>query len=218
MQRINTSNRPPAQALPPASAALSDLARQAREAHVAAGQAVCDAVCHALIAGKALIAAKALVPEGKWTHWVKKHCDFSDRHARRYIALAEAYEASGHTVSGDLLGLSLRGAIRKLTPPAERKPAHKAVRKAKPSGNAITGLDITAAWHAAPPAERVRAVNNIGLRPLLQAMPENWLPTLEHWVEERRSTATVHPPISIETNPEGYPPLPAHLCRALLKH
>jgi hypothetical protein len=55
------------QDVPEAAPRLEDLARQARDAHVAAGQAVNDAVRQALAAGRALIAARDLVPKGRWT-------------------------------------------------------------------------------------------------------------------------------------------------------
>jgi hypothetical protein len=41
-----------------------------------------------------------------------------------------------------------------------------------------TGLDIAAAWDAAPLAERTRGLNNIGLRALLDALPADWRPEI----------------------------------------
>jgi hypothetical protein len=92
---------------------LTELARIAREAHVATSEAVNNAMQHALTAGRALIAAKKKVSEGRWTRWIHDNCDFSDRHARRYIALVQAYEAAGHTCPADVLGQSLRKAIKR---------------------------------------------------------------------------------------------------------
>ena len=167
------SNNPaklPAQVANPGPT-LPDLPRQARDAHIAAGRAVNDAVAHALAAGRALTAAKALVPDGQWTDWVKKNCDFSDRHAPRYIALAEA--ASGHNVSADLLSLSLRAAMRRLTPPTARLASHDHNRTRPQTAKASTALEIVAVWNLAPLPERVRAIDNIGLAPLLQVIPED---------------------------------------------
>ena len=163
---------------PKTASRLEDLARQARDAHAAAGQAVSDAVHHALTAGRALIAAKKLVPEGEWVRWVSRNCNFTVRHAQRYMKLVSAYEADATRVSHDVCGLSLRGALKRLTPP---QPRAVAAPRARSAAQHTTGLTISADWDAAPFAERRRAVSNIGLWPLLEALPEEWFPALERW-------------------------------------
>ena len=89
-----------AQAAPEAS--LSDLAKIIRSG-VAAIEQVVDTVSEAidgalprvLDVGRAAIAAKQLVSKGEWGLWVRRHCNTSERHIRRCIAVTEA---SGHSV------------------------------------------------------------------------------------------------------------------------
>ncbi len=117
---------------------LSDLAKIIRSG-VAAIEQVADTVSKAinntlprvLEVGRAAITAKQLVPKGEWGLWVRRHCNTSERHIRRCIALTEAYEASGHTVSADLAGLSFRGLMSKLTPPKKRADVPKGMRRQK---------------------------------------------------------------------------------------
>ena len=172
-----------------AAATLPDLAVTIRAEHAAVGQAVDDALSHALGAGRALIAARRLVPEKGWGAWLKKNRDISDRHARRYAALVHAYDASGHTVPGDLVGLSLRGLMRKLTPPqASRRPSPATRPAAQPRG----GLDVVDAlgwWSRASIADRRRFIDNVGWTELVGAIPQGWYPTVQQWLGAR-TTAT----------------------------
>jgi hypothetical protein len=50
-----------------------------------------------------------------------------------------------------------------------------------------TALDIAAAWKSAPHAERMRAVDGIGLRQLLAVIPDDWWPLITEHVRERCS-------------------------------
>jgi hypothetical protein len=98
----------PAQAGPD----LNTLAAAVRTEHQAVGYAARNVLEHAMAAGDALIAARALVPEGRWGRWLRDHCDLSDRHARRYATLAAAraeIEARTRVSAPDL---SLRGALK----------------------------------------------------------------------------------------------------------
>jgi hypothetical protein len=165
---------------------LADLARTACEAHAATGREIGEAVRHAITGGRALIAArKRLIEDGQWTVWVNRNCNFTIRHAQRYIKLVEAYDADATRVSRDVLGLSLRGALKRLTTTKTAANSRKSKGAVK-NGWRTTGLDIAEAWDTAPLEERTRAINNIGLKPLLQALPENWIPSIEKWLAERR--------------------------------
>ena len=55
---------------------------------------------------------------------------------------------------------------------------------------------------------------NIGLRPLLQALPRDWLPAVESWVVEQLHPAITPVTIApIETDENGFPELPNCLRR-----
>jgi hypothetical protein len=179
-----------------AGTSLSDLAARIREAHAGVTAAVSSVVKHALAAGRAAIAAQGMVTKGQWEHWLQKSCDVTPRHVRRYMALARAYEASGHSVSeDDLVGLSLRGAIKKLTPPQPKAVAAVAVARKKgpdpkTSRSRVRHVDILALWIEAPLDEQVKTVDGIGLQRLLGIIPVAWWPLIEKHVAERRQSST----------------------------
>ncbi len=54
----------------------------------------------------------------------------------------------------------------------------------------IKHVDLIAAWNDAPPEERTRAIDGIGLKPLLAALPEAWIPLIEEWLAARRKKET----------------------------
>jgi hypothetical protein len=150
---------------------LGELATAIREAHTGVTAAVSSVVKYALAAGRAAIVAQGMVPKGQWEHWLQKTCDVCPRHVRRYMALSRVYEAGGHSVSEDeLVGLSLRGAIKKLTPPKTKPAGHTSQPAARserskpkqPAGRRRTHIDILAIWDEAPPEERVKAIDSIG--------------------------------------------------------
>jgi hypothetical protein len=180
-----------------ATASLRELANIIRTEHAVVGQAANNVLVHALVLGRALIAAQEQLstkPKGEWEAWLLANCRFGERHARRYTALVRAYDARGHSVSADLVDLSVRGLMRRLMPPkAHDRPQPAALKKpAKHSGPtkssaAKTGhTDIIEAWIAARATERTCALDGIGLKPLLAAMPPNWWPLIERHLAERQ--------------------------------
>jgi hypothetical protein len=194
------SNIPPvdgAQAAPKAS--LSDLAKIIRSG-VAAIEQVVDTVSQAingalprvLDVGRAAIAAKQLVPKGEWGLWVRRHCNTSERHIRRCIAVTEAYEASGHSVSADFAGMSFRALMRKLTPPKKRGDAAQTTRRRKPS---IAGQDNlnSLLWTNASPTERASFISAIGWQAIVEAIPADWRPAIEAWLHPKPALAVIDP-------------------------
>jgi hypothetical protein len=174
-----------------ATPSLPDLAKQIRAEHAAVVQAANRVLAHVLAAGRALITAQETVPKGQWEKWLRRNCEVSDRHARRYMALTRAYaeqSASGHTVSGDLVDLSLRGLMRQLTPASQNKQPAGRPRPTKPKKkpNRTTALDLLELWTQLPAAERRRFLDGTGLRAILEAIPEAWMPELEQWLEDHR--------------------------------
>jgi hypothetical protein len=95
-------------------------------------------------------------------------------------------------------------------------PRRQADRPHKAASTSIgqkhtTGLDIVNVWNTTPPPERIRALNNIGLKPLLEALPPDWLSAIEMWVTEQRKSVAARP-VSIE-DVNGFPNMPEHLKR-----
>jgi hypothetical protein len=136
------------------------------------------------------------------------------------MKLYEAHAAMRHTVShssgsvsDDLIGLSLRAAMKRLTPSAKRKSeADSKPRTSFDRTHPTTGLEIIAAWNAASPVERAHAVSNIGWRPLAQAIPADWVPSVERWIAEQRQPSN-DSAVLIESGPDGFPEMPASLMR-----
>ena len=172
---------------------LADLACVVREALAGLQAAFSNAVGHAIDAGRALIVAKERVRHGEWGKFLK-NCDIGDRQAQRYMRLALLVEANP-TSKSDLPGLSIEEAIKKLSPPnqALKSVEHQEAReRRKPEREApakITHTDIIAAWIGASLDEKTKALDSIGMEPLLAAIPPGWLPQLEKLIGERRQSA-----------------------------
>jgi hypothetical protein len=167
-------------------ASLADLATHIRNAHVSVVSAFASAIENAIEAGKLLIAAKAQTPHGGWSKFLKK-CNVGERQAERYAHLARLIEAKPSSRT-DLAGLSIQAAIKKLSPPKLLvTPKQSNDRKPNaPPAPKTEHADILAAWVNAPIAERTRAIEGIGLAPLLPAVPSEWLPLMEKHIADRQ--------------------------------
>lgn len=67
---------------------LPVLAGEIKAAHAGVMDAATTAAERAIVAGKALIEAKALVKHGQWLPFLKKHCDLPERTAQLYMKIA----------------------------------------------------------------------------------------------------------------------------------
>jgi hypothetical protein len=177
--------------VPDQVSSLTDLANHIRAAHASVIRAFCDAIDYALMAGRALNAAKSKVPHGEWLPFLQC-CDLNDRTAQRYMQLTKLADANPSCTT-DLVGLSIEAAIERLlslSKPPTRAPEHsKAGKPVKPATSSETGhTDIIAAWITAPSSERTRALDGIGLASLLAAMPSDWWPLIEQHIAERCPT------------------------------
>jgi hypothetical protein len=188
------------QAAPPT---LDKLAAIICAAHTSVVGSFSNAIEHAIDAGRALIAAKAQTPHGRWGKFLKR-CNLGERQAERYMCLARLAEANP-TWKSDLISLSIESAIKKLAPPkhavdGKERPAIQtgdARERAKPKeAHRTTHLDIIAAWDAASREERTKALDAIGLAALFAAVPENWRRQQPSW-----------PPVVVNSPPD----LPADL-------
>jgi hypothetical protein len=90
-----------------------------------------------------------------------------------------------------------------------------AVEKCVPASTQmrITHLDIIAIWDKASPEARSKAISSIGLRPLLAALPPDWIPLLEKWLADRRQLTA---PAVVATNSDVT--IPISLRRARPRH
>jgi hypothetical protein len=194
------------------SASLAELAQIIRTANAAAARAAQvaaqttnDLLLHVLIEGRALINAQEQVPKGQWGEWLRANCqDLGERHARRIVKLVRAYDAwvaSGHTVSAnDFAGLSLRGLIQKLTPPKRRPPLgqirERHLRRTTTPEQVLNSL----AWANATLAEQTHFISDIGWQTLAEAIPQNWYPLIQQWLQVRVDSSKA--PIVIDHNVE----------------
>jgi hypothetical protein len=157
----------------------AQLAERFRKAQADFLHAASNAILHAISAGQALIAAKELTPHGQWGKFLAS-CDIGERQAERYVRLA-GLAAANPTCKSDLAGLTIEAAIKKLSPPkphTTKKQRSTATAAAAPMVNArTTRLDVIAAWNAASPAERIKAVDSIGVKDLLAAVNNSQSPT-----------------------------------------
>jgi hypothetical protein len=64
-------------------------AKDINEAHRLARSSAETAVQHAIRCGQMLMKLKDSLPHGEFQPWIERHCDFSDRQARRYMQAAE---------------------------------------------------------------------------------------------------------------------------------
>jgi hypothetical protein len=172
------------------SPSLDDLANRIRDAHTGVGAAFSSAVDRAIDAGQTLSIAKELVPYGQWGKFLKL-CGVGERQAERYMRLTWLV-AANPTCKSDLAELSIERAIKLLSPPKPSKETPtrgQPPRHGKPDRPDFTGTDIIAAWIGSVPNARTRALNAIGLNPVLAAMPQEWWPLIESIIAHR------HPPL-----------------------
>jgi hypothetical protein len=192
-----------------AARSLDELVERVRKAQAGYIHATISSVAHAIDGGQALIAAKELTPHGQWGNFLKR-CDIGERQAERYMRLAQLV-AANPTCESDLIGLTIETAIKKLSPPKprntkEHRQGTKVVAAPRVTARA-THLDVIAAWTAATPVDRAKAIDAIGLEALLAAIPGAWWPLLEQRVGNRDHTngSTVTAPAALSSDDLSIP-------------
>jgi hypothetical protein len=180
----------------------NDLVARIRDAHVSVVSAINSAIDNAVTVGKLLIEAKKQTPHGQWRRFLKR-CDVLERQSQRYMKLAGLVEANP-TSKSDLTDLSIEQAIKRLSP----RPQPAALKQSgKPSAAKTGHTDIIGDWLGASAEERTRALDGIGLEPLLAAIPPAWWPLIERHLAERQKppiptvTATAAIPDDFSTPP-----------------
>jgi hypothetical protein len=185
---------------------LNDLTVGIHDAHVGVVSAFNSAIDNAIVAGELLIKAKELTPHGHWGKFLKR-CDVGERQSERYMKLAELVQANP-TSKSDLTNLSIEQAIKRLLPPkthdrpqpaALKQPA-KHSEPTKSSAAKTGHTDIIEAWLDASVEQRTLALDSIGLKPLLAAIPPAWWPLIEQHLAERQK-----PPIPTVTATSAIP-------------
>lgn len=78
-------------------------------------------IAAALAIGKRLIAAKALLPQGRWLRWLAENVDYSDRKAQDLMRLYEEYGKK--TIPQAIAELDYTKAVALLSLPAEERVA-----------------------------------------------------------------------------------------------
>jgi hypothetical protein len=137
------------------------------------------AIDSAIAAGDALHAAKKKLAHGKFLPWLKKHCGLSEREAQRYMRLAknrERIEAEIDANPTRVTHLSLRSALRLISPPKVVEATARAKLDQKPAARAAKAAPVLSsrAWIAASLDERRRFLEAIGRKSLLEAFPPTW--------------------------------------------
>ncbi len=171
----------PALSTSPTETSLTDLAARIQAAHEAATTSMRRGCEHAINAGRLLIEAKNQVPHGQWLHWLKKHCQVSERMAQHYMTLARHFEANPQRVAD----LPMRQAIKVITAP-ERLKHNKQTTNLSPPGpksQPIPELN-SLSWSDASPEQRRKFVDAVGPRDLWEAMPE----AAKEWMRETVKT------------------------------
>jgi hypothetical protein len=202
---------------------LEQLTTAIKKAHAQVRTAPSDAIRHALTAGGALIKAKSLLPHGRWGSFLKR-CDLGERQSARYMQLYNLWVANPSWEGGfaDFADLSIERAIKKLSPAKARPATSTRPRKqSKPAQSATTGLstrsrttalDLAAAWDQTSLEERIRFISNIGLAPLLDAIPDSWGQSIEKHLRDGRTSPAPSGKYQI-TKTNGYPDVPDVLRR-----
>jgi hypothetical protein len=184
-----------------AAPSLDELAKRIHEAQAGFMSAASNAVMHAIDADQTLIAAKDCTPHGEWGKFLKR-CNVGERQAERYMSLAHLVETNP-TWKSDLPGITIEAAIKKLSPPKDHPTRGRTAAEVVTVPTAVartTHSDVIAAWNAAPPAERTKAVDAIGLRCLLAAIPDGWWPMLEERVAKRQQASVPKEPTRAEND------------------
>jgi histone H3/H4 len=104
---------------------LAEMANEAAAACEASGRKTVE---HAIRCGRALLAAKAVVPHGGWAEWLSEHFEHSGRLARKYIEIAN-WHGRANLEDANSLGDALR--IIADSPEKQAKKAEREARKAE---------------------------------------------------------------------------------------
>jgi hypothetical protein len=166
-----------------------------------------------MAAGDLLAKAKPQVGHGQWEGWVERNCKFSVRTARLYMRLAD----NRATIEAQMSlqpGLGVKECAKLLAKPSRSQIGNRCrfdpgssawPQQANPRGpgkNVAHG-DLWLLWDRLPAAEREAFFDQIGLRSILDSIPETW----RRDVEVRLSNWDYYPPsVWRKTDPNAVEP------------
>jgi hypothetical protein len=101
---------------------LHELAERIKEEHSNVASALQQGFMHASAAGELLIQAKAKAGHGKWLSWLRDECEISVRTASLYMRLAKNRRGIEDQIGNAVADLTLRGAVKLLSPPRQSDP------------------------------------------------------------------------------------------------
>jgi hypothetical protein len=155
---------------------LGELAATARAEHLAVGQALGNALQHAMNAGDALLALRKRAPAGLWQKYIRTFTGISLRTARVYQRVAKARPQLERQSSAG--PLSIAEALKYLQEPKQPRTA-----TAKTKTSSAKPFDPVFWWKTASPEARQRFLDCIGTIRLLAALS----PTMRSEIERRAS-------------------------------
>src|SRR5262249_44310608 len=149
--------------------------------------------------------AKCRLGHGHWGKWLDANCAISDRTARLYMSLARnraAIEAEANRQR--VADFTVRGAVKAIAGPPKSKDKAKTPAPRQTAPQRQSRLEAPALnsllWPAADEETQRKFLHDIGLRTILDRMPDNWVPALERWLQNSRAPVPVtkpHPDVQI---------------------
>ncbi|UCE61588.1 MAG: DUF3102 domain-containing protein [Phycisphaerales bacterium] len=122
---------------------LANLADKINDAHRKADKSRREAIAQAELVGRLLNEAKAECGHGNWSEWVRANCEFGERMARNYMALAETLPQMPAANRKRVADMSLRRTFNEVTKvrAAQRREEEKsaAAETHQTGGDIITG-------------------------------------------------------------------------------
>jgi hypothetical protein len=165
---------------------LGELAAIARTEHLAVGQALGNALQHAMNAGDALLALRKLVSAGLWEKYIRTFTGISERTARVYQRVAKARPQLERQSSAG--PLSIAEALKLLQEP---KQPRATVTKAKT--NSAKEFDPARWWETASLEARQRFLDRVGTIGLLTALPPTMCSEIVRRVSRNSNSAPSYP-------------------------
>src|SRR5262249_50647320 len=141
------------------------------------------ALVHAMNAGDALLQMRELVPAGKWEAHVRS-LELNERSARVYQQVAKARAKLERQSSAG--PLSIAAALEYLK---DKKSGKNSAAKTKTKKGA-TSCDVLGWWVGATIEARRQFLDDVGLQPILAALPSTWRAELMRRARAVASPAT----------------------------
>jgi hypothetical protein len=161
---------------------LTKLTTIAQTEHLAVGAALGNALQHAMAAGDALLAARDLVPAGRWQAHLRDKTDINERSARVYIQVAKSRALLERQSSAG--PLSIAAALQYLRDPKKTNKQSSATKSKNGSFEAL------AWWSGASIAARTQFLDGMGLLSLLAALSPDLRAQLGQRVAGQRAAKT----------------------------